>query len=92
MISEYEQSLVFYAQKYVVYQLKKKRPKKMADPLWSSKSVDLDPDEYGLTIQKGKKKNIFTFTKDELIEGYGSRAWKDRLLARIKEILREIEG
>ena len=92
MTFEDERSFVFYAQRYVVDQLKKKRPKKMADPLWSSKSVDLDPDEYGLTIQKGKKKNIFIFTKDELIKGYGSRAWKNRLLARIKEILRTIEG
>jgi len=91
MISEYEKNLIFYAQKYIIYQLKKKGPKKMAGLLWSSKSVNLGPDEYGLTIQKGKKKNLFSFTKDELIEEYGSREWKDRLLARITEILRRIE-
>jgi len=92
MTFEYEQSLIFYAQKYIIFQLKKKGSKEMADPLWSSKSVNLDPDEFGLTIHTGKKKNIFTFTKDELIKGYGSRAWKDRLLARIKEILKKIGG
>jgi len=92
MTFEYEQSLIFYAQRYIIYQLKKNGPKEMDDLVWGRKSLDLGPDEYGLIVPKDSKRIAFTFTKDELIEGYGSREWKDRLLARTKEILRKIEG
>ena len=88
---EYEQSLVFYAQKYVISQLKKKASKKITDLMWGSTSLNLGPDEYGLIIYKGKKKSVFPFTKDELIEDYGSTKWKTRLLARVNEIFRRME-
>lgn len=91
MIFEYGQIFVIYAQNYIIDQLKKKGPKEMSGFSWGSKNLGPGPDKYGLTIQKDEGKKIFTFTKDKLIEGYGSREWKDRLLARIKEILKKIE-
>ena len=65
MTLEYERSLVFYAQNYVIDQLKKKGPKEMAGLIWGSKNLGLGLGKYGLTIQKDEKKKIFTFTKDE---------------------------
>lgn len=91
IMSDYEQSLIFYAQKYIVFQLKKKASKKITDLMWGSTSLNLGPDEYGLTIQKGKKKLVFPFTKDELIEDYGSAKWKTILLTRVNEIFRRME-
>ncbi|MBA7585233.1 hypothetical protein ES708_27204 [subsurface metagenome] len=91
IMSDYERSLVFYAQKYVVSQLAKKASKEMVGFIWGSKNPDLGPDEYRLTIQKGKKKLVFPFTKDELIEDYGSTKWKTRLLIRVNEIFRRLE-
>ncbi len=59
--------------------------------MWGGTGLNLGADEYGLVIYKGKKKTVFTFTKDELINGYGSTEWKNRLLKRINEILRRLE-
>ena len=91
MIFEYEQIFIIYAQNYVIDQLKKKGPKEMAGLIWGSKNLGLGPDKYGLTIQKDEKKKIFTFTKDELIGGYGSCKWKNRLLDKIEKVLKRME-
>ena len=88
---EFEESLIFYAQKYISTELARKTSKKTVDLIWGSKSLNLGPDEYGLIVPKDKKKLSFTFTKVELIEGYGTSEWKDRLLARIDKILKRIE-
>ena len=88
---EYNNSLVFYAQKYVASQLVRKATKKSIDPVWGSKSLNLGPDEYGLIVSKDKKRIAFTFTKAELIEGYGTSEWKDRLSTKTNNILRRIE-
>jgi len=88
---EYEESLVFYAQKYVSVLLKRKASKEVGDPIWGSKSLDLGMDEYSLIFPKDKKRLVFTFTRGELIKGYGTCEWKDRLLVRINKILKRIE-
>jgi len=61
-MSDYEQSLIFYAQKYIVFQLKKKASKKITDLMWGSTSLNLGPDEYGLTIQKIRR-NWFSLSQ-----------------------------
>lgn len=91
MTFDYEDSLVFYAQKYIISQLARKAAKEMAGLIWGNKSLDLDPDEYGLIVNKDKKRIAFTFTRAELIEGYGSSEWKARLLDKIDKILKRTE-
>jgi hypothetical protein len=88
---EFEESLVFYAQKYVSHLLKKKASKEIDDPVWGRKSLDLGKDEYGLIVPKDNKRLAFTFTRGELIKGYGTSEWKERLLAKTNEILRRME-
>jgi len=88
---EFEESLIFYAQKYINTKLARKTSKKTLDLIWGSKGLNLGPDEYGLIVPKDKKKLSFTFTKAELIEGYGTSEWKDRLLARINKIVQRME-
>ena len=83
---EDEQTFVFYAQKYVDHHLKKKKAKQTITFVWGSKTLDLGPNEYGLAIHKGDNQMIFTFTRDELIEGYGTSEWKERLVSRSDEI------
>jgi len=92
IIPEYEQSYIFYAEKFVIHHLKKKVPEKTGHLLWGGMTLGLGPEEYGLVIHIGEKRMIFTFTKNELIKGYGNREWKNRLLARIDEILNKIQG
>ena len=79
------------AQNFISTQIQKKWPDKMLGSNWDRKSIDFGPDEYGLVIYRGKKKLVFSFTKDELIEDYGSTTWKVKLLTRVNEIIRRME-
>ncbi|MBA7547521.1 hypothetical protein ES705_39943 [subsurface metagenome] len=71
--------------------MEKKVSDKIIGLMWGGTGLNLGQDEYGLVIYKGKKKTVFKFTKDELIKGYGSTEWKNRLLKRINEILSSLE-
>ncbi len=90
MKSEYSYQILG-AQNLIKNQLGKKLREEMIGLMWGGASLKLGPNQYGLVIYKGKKKTVFTFTKDELIKGYGSTEWKKRLLVRINEILRRLE-
>ena len=90
-MASYEPIYISKAQKFIRTQLEKKASDQIIGLMWDGTSFNLGPNEYGLVIYKGKKKTVFTFTKDELIKGYGSTEWKIRLLKKINEILRRME-
>ena len=90
-MANYEPIYISKAQQFIRTQLEKKVSDKMIGLMWGGTGLKLRPNQYGLVIYKGKEKMVFTFTKDELIKGYGSTEWKKRLLARINEILRRLE-
>jgi len=91
MIFQHEQIFSIYAQNYIFNQLKRKGPIEMGGLFWGSKNLGLGPDEYGLIVNKGKKKIVFTFPRAELIERYGSSEWKAWLLDKIEKILKTME-
>ena len=77
--------MIMGSQKFITNQIEKKMPDKMLGLVWGTTSFDFGPDEYGLVINRGKKKLVFPFTKNELIEDYGSTKWKNRLLTRVND-------
>lgn len=91
MTFEYEDRLVVYAQQYITGLLETKALKETVQPIWGNKSLDLDPDEYGLIVTKDKKRIAFTFTKAELVTGYGTERWAERLLSKTNEILKRLQ-
>ncbi len=90
MIDDYTY-MILGAQKYITTQIEKKMPEKILSSVWGTTDLNLGPDEYGLVIYRGKKKLVFRFTKNELIEDYGSTKWRTRLLRRVTEILRRMK-
>lgn len=80
------------AQNFIINQIEKQTPGNMIGAVWGTTSLDLGKGEYGLAIYKGKQKIVFTFTKKELIENYGSKNWKIRLLTRVNEIIRRMKS
>jgi hypothetical protein len=90
-MASYEPIYIAQAQKFIRTQLEKKASDKRVSLMWGGTGLKLGPNQYRLVIYKDKKKTVFKFTKDELIKGYGSTEWKNRLLKRINEILRRLE-
>ena len=80
------------AQNFIVNQIEKKTAGNMIGAVWGTTRLDLVKGEYELAIYKVKKKIVFTFTKKELIEEYGSKNWKIRLLTRVNEIVNRMES
>ena len=89
---EQEQSQIFYAQKFVEHHLRKARPKRSNSFRWGGITMGLDSGEIGLAIQQGEDEKIYSFTEDELLDGYGTSLWKVQLFARITEILNDVEA
>ena len=54
---------------------------------WGQGPRDLVPSIYRSTISLGREKSIFTFTKYELLEDYGSKQWKKELRGHVGDIL-----
>lgn len=84
--------MIMGAQNFISTQIQKKTLDTMSGSIWGTKSLNLGPNEYGLVIYQVKEKVIFPFTRSELIEGYGSREWKTRLLTRVNKIVRRLSG
>jgi uncharacterized protein YqgQ len=90
MMLEDDGHRVLYAQNYVTGLLEAEASNESIDPIWGSKSLDLEPSEYGLIVSQGKKRISFTFTKAELTAGYGTGIWAKRLQVKADTILKSI--
>jgi len=80
------------ALEFVINQLQKAKPGTIKALSWSQDEINSLVEEIKLTLCAEDTSYIFIFTEKELVEGYGTKIWKERLISRVNEILAEIEG
>ena len=76
------------AQDYVTRELHKYG--KINGMTWNQDPLDPAFGLYRLAVFRGGEKSVFTFSKSELIENYGSQQWEKELRSHIGEILTEL--
>jgi len=57
---------------------------------WNQDPLDSAFGIYRLAVFRGGEKSVFTFSKSELLENYGSQQWEKELRSHIGEILTEL--
>jgi len=77
------------AQNFIARELQKKGTGRVDTVNWAQGPHDAATGIHRLIVLRGGEKSIFTFTKYELLENYGSKEWVKQLRGHIGEILME---
>ena len=78
------------AQDFIARELQRKSAGRVDAMSWGQGPKDLPAGIYRLTVFHGGEQSIFTFTKYDLRENYGSRQWKKELRTQVGDILMEL--
>ncbi len=78
------------AQDFITRELQQKGATRIDAMNWSQDAHDPSAGIHRLIVLGGGEISIFTFTKYELLENYGSKEWEKQLRGHVGEILREL--
>jgi hypothetical protein len=75
------------AQNFIARELQKKGTGRVDAVNWGQGPQDVAAGIYQLAVFRGSEKSVFTFSKFELLENYGSKQWEKQLRGHISDIL-----
>ncbi len=79
------------AQEVVSERLRREANGRLEGVTWFQKDTDVPLGILRIRVTSGGESSVFTFWKGELLEGHGSRPWRERLELKSGEILRELD-